>query len=65
MSWQVVVFIGLGLVLAGGFWWYERSRPSARMVALVAALAALAVAGRLVLRDRGRPDPWGRWSDYA
>ena len=49
VSWQVVVFAGLGLVLAGGFWWYERSRPSARLVALVAALAALAVAGRLVL----------------
>ena len=49
MSWQVAVFAGLGLVLAGGFWWYERSRPSARLVALVAALAALAVAGRLVL----------------
>src|SRR6476661_7568058 len=39
----------LALVLAGGFAWYERSRPPARMVALVAALAALAVAGRLVL----------------
>src|SRR6476661_3396935 len=38
----------LALVLAGGFAWYERSRPPARMVALVAALAALAVAGRLV-----------------
>ena len=35
-------------MLAGGFAWYERSRPPARMVALVAALAALAVAGRLV-----------------
>ena len=40
---------GSALVLVGGFWWYERSRPSARLVALVAALAALAVAGRLVL----------------
>jgi energy-coupling factor transport system substrate-specific component len=36
-------------VLAAGFVWYERSRPSSRTVALVAALAALAVAGRLVL----------------
>ncbi len=35
-------------MLAGGIAWYERSRPPARMVALVAALAALAVAGRLV-----------------
>ena len=49
VSWQAVTFAGLTLVLAGGFWWYERSRPSARLVALVAALAALAVAGRLVL----------------
>ena len=32
----------------GGVVWYERARPSARLVALVAALAALAVAGRLV-----------------
>ncbi len=39
----------LAAVLVGGFAWYERSRPPARMVALVAALAALAVAGRLVL----------------
>ena len=49
MSWQLATFAGLTLVIAGGFWWYERSRPSARLVALVAALAALAVAGRLVL----------------
>ena len=49
VSWQVAVFAGLALVLIGGFWWYERARPSARLVALVAALAALAVAGRLVL----------------
>ena len=39
----------IGLVIVGGFGWYERSRPSSRMVALVAGLAALAVAGRLVL----------------
>jgi Prenyltransferase and squalene oxidase repeat len=49
MSWQVAVFFGLGLVLASGFAWYERARPPARLVALVAALAALAVAGRLAL----------------
>jgi energy-coupling factor transport system substrate-specific component len=45
----VAVFLGLALVLASGFAWYERARPPARLVALVAALAALAVAGRLVL----------------
>jgi uncharacterized membrane protein len=49
MSWQAAAFSILALVLVAGFAWYERSRPSARMVALVAALAALAVAGRLVL----------------
>ena len=49
MTWQTAVFLGLALVLAGGFVWYERSRPTARLIALVASLAALAVAGRLVL----------------
>ena len=49
MTWQLATFVGLGLVLVGGFVWYERARPPARLVALVAALAALAVAGRLVL----------------
>ena len=48
LSWQAVVFAGLVLVLAGGFAWYERSKPTARLIALVAALAALAVAGRLI-----------------
>jgi energy-coupling factor transport system substrate-specific component len=49
VSWQAAVFVGLALVIASGFAWYERGRPSARLVALVAALAALAVAGRMVL----------------
>ncbi len=48
MTWQLPAYALLALVLVGGFAWYERSRPPARMVALVAALAALAVAGRLV-----------------
>src|SRR5947208_16536309 len=47
MSWEAYAYLLLAAVLAGGFAWYERSRPPARMVALVAALAALAVAGRL------------------
>ena len=42
---------GVGLVLAvalaAGFAWYERSRPSARLVALVGTLAALAALGRV------------------
>jgi energy-coupling factor transport system substrate-specific component len=47
MSWQLTSFVILGLVLLGGFAWYERSRPPSQVVALVAALAALAIAGRI------------------
>ena len=47
MSWQLGSFVLLALVLLGGFLWYERERPPARVLALVAALAALAVVGRL------------------
>ncbi len=49
MSWQLSIFACLALVLLAGGVWFERSRPSARVVAAVAALAALGVAGRLVL----------------
>ena len=49
MSWQLASFAALAVVLVAGFAWYERTRPSARVVALVAALAALAVASRLLL----------------
>jgi len=47
MSWQLMSFVILGLVLLGGFAWYERSRPPSQVVALVGALAALAIAGRI------------------
>jgi energy-coupling factor transport system substrate-specific component len=47
MSWQLTSFVILGLVILGGFAWYERSRPPSQIVALVAALAALAIAGRI------------------
>lgn len=47
MSWQLVSFLVLGAALAGGFAWYERARPPAKILALVAALAALAVIGRI------------------
>jgi energy-coupling factor transport system substrate-specific component len=47
VSWQLVSFLILGAVLLAGFAWYERSRPPAQVVALVAALAALAIAGRI------------------
>ena len=47
MSWQAAVFGLLGMTLLGGFVWYERSRPPSQIVALVAALAAISVAGRV------------------
>jgi energy-coupling factor transport system substrate-specific component len=47
MSWQLVSFLILASVLLAGFAWYERSRPPSQVVALVAALAALAIAGRI------------------
>jgi energy-coupling factor transport system substrate-specific component len=47
MSWEASSYLILALVLLGGFAWYERARPTSQVVALVAALAALAVAGRI------------------
>lgn len=40
--------LGVVLALAVGFAWYERGRPPSKLVAMVAALAALAVAGRVI-----------------
>lgn len=47
MNWQIASSTLLGIALLGGFAWYERSRPSAKVLSLVAALAALAVVGRI------------------
>jgi energy-coupling factor transport system substrate-specific component len=47
MSWQLGAFGLLGLGLAAGFAWYERVRPDARVVALVATLAAFGALGRI------------------
>lgn len=47
MSWQLGAFTILFVGLAGGFAWYERARPDARIVALVATLAAFAALGRI------------------
>jgi energy-coupling factor transport system substrate-specific component len=47
MSWVLASFLLLGLALAVGLGWYERSHPSARVLALVATLAALAALGRI------------------
>ena len=49
MSVQIAILAAVALVVGTGFAWYERTRPDSRMIALVAALTALAVAGRLVL----------------
>ena len=48
VTWQLASFGLLVIVIVAGFAWYERRRPPAQVVALVAALAALAVAGRIV-----------------
>jgi energy-coupling factor transport system substrate-specific component len=47
MTWQMSSFALLTLALLAGFGWYERRRPPARVVGVVAVLAALAVVGRL------------------
>lgn len=47
MSWALASLVILLLALAVGFAWYERSRPPSRVLALAAALAALAVVGRV------------------
>src|SRR5436190_12190831 len=49
MSWEAGVLAIVCLMLLAGFAWYERSRPPSQIVALVAALAAISVAGRVAL----------------
>jgi energy-coupling factor transport system substrate-specific component len=46
MSWPLASFAIVGLVLGAGWLAYERRRPSARMAAVVAVMAALAALGR-------------------
>jgi uncharacterized membrane protein len=46
MSWPLASFAVIGVVLAIGWLAYERRRPSARMVAVVGTLAAVAALGR-------------------
>ncbi len=46
MSWPLASFAIVAVVLALGWLAYERRRPSARMVAVVATLAAVAALGR-------------------
>lgn len=46
--WQLGSALLLTSVIAAGFWWFERTRPSARTVAAVAALVAFGVIGRVL-----------------
>jgi energy-coupling factor transport system substrate-specific component len=46
VSWPLASFLVVGVVLALGWLAYERRRPSARMVAVVGTLAAVAALGR-------------------
>jgi uncharacterized membrane protein len=46
VSWPLASFAVIGVVLALGWLAYERRRPSARMVAVVGTLAAVAALGR-------------------
>ena len=46
MSWPLASFLLVALVLGAGWLLYERRRPTARMVAVVATLAAVAALGR-------------------
>jgi energy-coupling factor transport system substrate-specific component len=47
MSWIAGSGLVLAVALAVGFAWYEREHPTARMLALIATLAALAALGRI------------------
>ena len=47
MSWIAGSSLILGAALIAGFAWYERAHPTARVIALVATLAALAALGRI------------------
>ena len=47
MTWQAAAFTILAVGLAAGFAWYERTKPDARLVALVGTLGAFAALGRI------------------
>ncbi len=46
MSWQIASVAIVLAALGACFWWYERTRPSSKEVALVATMAALGALGR-------------------
>src|SRR3954463_9477750 len=47
VSWVLSSFTVLAAALVLGFAWYERTHPSARVLALIGTLAALAALGRI------------------
>jgi energy-coupling factor transport system substrate-specific component len=47
VSWVLATYLLLALTLLAGFVWYERQKPSSRMLAAVATLAGLAALGRI------------------
>ena len=47
MTWAGAAFSILALALAVGYAWYERTKPPARLVAMVATMAGLAALGRI------------------
>ena len=47
MTWQLAALVVLAVALAAGFYWYERTRPDARIVALVGTLAGFGALGRI------------------
>jgi energy-coupling factor transport system substrate-specific component len=47
VTWVTASFVLLAIALSAGFTWYERAHPTARVIALVATLAALAALGRI------------------
>ena len=46
MSWQLTSLIIVAASLVACFWWYERTHPSSKELALVATMAALSALGR-------------------
>ena len=48
LTWQTASLVLVAISALAGLWWYERRRPPAKLVAVVATLAALAVAARVV-----------------
>ncbi len=46
MSWQLASLVIVLVALAAALWWYERSEPPAKLLAVVGTLAALAALGR-------------------